>query len=141
MEERRSGTIKISDVSYGALRAFVDYLYTAEALLDDQMACGLLVLAEKYQVIHLKAYCEQYLMSTLNWENAVTNYAFAQQHNANQLMDASLALITDNMGKISKHDEYEDLVESNPRIVVEICEAYLSKQVNTAASKSSFKNN
>ncbi|XP_054798059.1 BTB/POZ domain-containing protein At4g08455 [Prosopis cineraria] len=139
MEERRSGTIKISDVSYNALRAFVDYLYTAEACLDDQMACELLVLAEKYQVKHLKAYCEKYLMARLNWEKAVANYAFAHRHNAKQLLDASLGLITDNMDKLSKREEYEDLVESNPRIVVEIYEAYLSKQVNTAASKKSFK--
>ncbi|TYI92760.1 hypothetical protein E1A91_D02G093800v1 [Gossypium mustelinum] len=43
MEESRSGTIKISEVSYDALRAFVNYLYTAEAWLDEQRAC------EKYQ--------------------------------------------------------------------------------------------
>ncbi|KAK4276696.1 hypothetical protein QN277_014815 [Acacia crassicarpa] len=141
MEERRSGTIKISGVSYDALRAFVDYLYTAEACLDDQMACDLLVLAEKYQVKHLKACCEKYLMARLNWEKAVANYAFAHQYNAKQLHDAALALITDNMDRLSKHEEYEDLVESNPRIVVEIYEAYVSKQVNTAASKKSSNKN
>lgn len=137
MEERRSGTIKISDVSYDALRAFVNYLYTAEASLNDQMACDLLVLAEKYQVKHLKACCERFLIARLNWDKAVANYVFAYQHNAKQLLDAALALITDNMDKLSEHEEYVDLVESNPRIVVEIYEAYLKKQVNTAACKDS----
>ncbi|KHG29006.1 hypothetical protein F383_35845 [Gossypium arboreum] len=56
MEESKSGTIKISDVSYDALRAFVNYLYTAESWLDEQMACDLLVLTEKYQVKHLKGF-------------------------------------------------------------------------------------
>ncbi|KAK4490145.1 hypothetical protein RD792_000802 [Penstemon davidsonii] len=135
MEESLSGTIKISDVSYDALRSFVNYLYTAEACLDEHMACDLLVLAEKYQVKHLKTYCEKYLMSRLNWENSLPFYAFAHQHGAKSLLDAALSLIMDNMDKLSKREEYMELVEKDPRVVVEIYEAYLSKQVNTAASK------
>ncbi|KAF7829790.1 BTB/POZ domain-containing protein [Senna tora] len=136
MEERRSGTIKISDVTYDALRAFVNYLYTAEACLDEQMAYDLLVLAEKYEVKHLKTHCEKYLMARLNWDKAIASYAFAHQHNATKLQDAALTLITDNMDKLFKHEEYNELVENNPRIVVDIYEAYLSKQINTAACKS-----
>ncbi|CAI9763994.1 unnamed protein product [Fraxinus pennsylvanica] len=135
MEESISGTIKVSDASYDALRAFVSYLYTAEACLDEHMACDLLVLAEKYQVTHLKAHCEKFLMSKLNWENSLPYYAFAHQHIAKCLLDASLSLIMDNMDKLSKREEYMELVEKDPRVVVEIYEAYLSKQVNTAASK------
>ncbi|KAL0351540.1 UNVERIFIED_CONTAM: BTB/POZ domain-containing protein [Sesamum calycinum] len=135
MEESLTGTIKIGDVSYDALRAFVNYLYTAEACLDEHMACDLLVLAEKYQVKHLKTYCEKYLMSRLNWENSLPYYAFAHQHGAKSLLDAALSLIMDNMEKLSKREEYMELVEKDPRVVVEIYEAYLSKQVNTAASK------
>lgn len=137
MEESRSGTIKISDVSYDALRSFVNYLYTAEACLDEQMACDLLVLAEKYEVKHLKAYCEKFLVSKLNWDNSVMSYAFAHQHNAKHMLEAALSLITDNMDKLTKREEYMELVEKDPRLVVEIYEAYLSKQVNTAAHKDS----
>ncbi|KAJ6405390.1 hypothetical protein OIU84_013361 [Salix udensis] len=137
MEESRSGTIKISDVSYDALRSFVNYMYTAEACLDEQMACDLLVLAEKYQVKHLKAYCEKFLVSKLNWDNSVVSYAFAHQHNAKHMLETALSLITDNMDKLTKREEYIELVEKDPRLVVEIYEAYLSKQVNTAAHKDS----
>ncbi|WCJ43483.1 BTB/POZ domain-containing protein [Euphorbia peplus] len=135
MEESRSGTIKISDVSYDALRAFVNYLYTAEACLDEQMACDLLVLAEKYQVKHLKSHCEKFLVSKLNWDNSVPSYAFAHQHNAKHVVEAALSLITDNMDKLTKREEYIELVERDPRLVVEIYEAYLSRQVNTAAQR------
>ncbi|KAJ4823827.1 hypothetical protein Tsubulata_035533 [Turnera subulata] len=137
MEESRSGTIKITDVSYDALRAFVNYLYTAEACLDEQMAYDLLVLAEKYQVKHLKAHCEKFLVSKLNWDNSIMSYAFAHQHNAKHVLEASLSLITDNMDKLTKKEEYMELVEKDPRLVVEIYEAYLSRQVNTAAPKDS----
>ncbi|KAK9993755.1 hypothetical protein SO802_023458 [Lithocarpus litseifolius] len=138
MEESRSGTIKIGDVSYDALRAFVNYMYTAEACLDEQMAYDLLVLAEKYQVKHLKAYCEKFLVSKLNWENSILSYAIAHQHNAKLMLDAALSVITDNMDKLTKREEYAELVEKDPRLIVEIYEAYLSKQVNTAAHKDSL---
>ncbi|XP_073024065.1 BTB/POZ domain-containing protein At4g08455 isoform X2 [Primulina eburnea] len=135
MEESLSGTIKISDVSYDALRAFVSYLYTADANLDEHMACELLALAEKYEVKHLKTYCEKYLMSKLNRENSLAYYAFAHQLCAKSLLDAALSLIMDNMDKLTKQEEYMELVEKDPRVVVEIYEAYLSKQVNTAATE------
>ncbi|KAK6131487.1 hypothetical protein DH2020_034773 [Rehmannia glutinosa] len=135
MESHSVTTITISDVSYDALRAFVNYLYTAEACLDDHMACDLLVLAEKYQVQHLKTYCENYLMSKLNWENSLPYYVFFRHHGAKSLLDAALSLIMDNMEKLSKREEYMELVEKDPRLVIEIYEAYVSKQVNTSTSK------
>lgn len=121
MEESLSGTIKIRDVSYEALRAFVRFLYTAEAYLDEDMACDLLVLAEKYQVEHLKTYCEKYLMSKLNWENSLSYYAFSQRHGANALLDAALSLIIENMHKLSKREEYKELIEKDVQVMVKIC--------------------
>ncbi|KAI4389749.1 hypothetical protein MLD38_001941 [Melastoma candidum] len=135
MEESRSGIIRISEASTEALNVFVSYLYAAEASLNEQMACELLVLAEKYQVKHLKSYCEKFLISKLNWDNSVVNYSFAHQHNAKLLVDAALSLITNNMDKLTKQVEYRQLMEKDARLVVDIYEAYLSKQVNTAAPK------
>ncbi|KAG6621542.1 hypothetical protein CIPAW_15G030200 [Carya illinoinensis] len=123
MEESCTSTIKIGDVSYNALRAFVNYLYTIEACLDEQMACDLLVLAEKYQVKQLKAYCEKFLVSKLNWDNSIMSYAFAHQ----VMLDSALSLITDNMDKLTTKAEYVELLEKDPRLVVEIYKAYLSK--------------
>ncbi|PPD96539.1 hypothetical protein GOBAR_DD06424 [Gossypium barbadense] len=118
-EESRSGTIKISEVSYNALRAFVNYLYTAEAWLDEQRACDL-VLAEKYQVKYLKGFYKKFLVSKLNWDNSLMTYVFAHQHSAKLL---------------TKKEEYMELVKKDPRLVMEIYEAYLSKQVNTTFLK------
>ncbi|MBA0681768.1 hypothetical protein Goari_023547 [Gossypium aridum] len=134
MEESRSGTIKISEVSYDALLAFVNYLHTAEAWLDEQRACEL-VLAKKYQVKHLKGFYKKFLVSKLNWDNSLMTYVFAHQHGAKLVLDATLCLITDNMDKLTKKEKYMELVEKDHRFVMEIYEAYLSKQVNTAVLK------
>ncbi|XP_021825411.1 BTB/POZ domain-containing protein At4g08455-like [Prunus avium] len=138
MEESLSGTIKIRDVSYGTLRAFVDYLYTAEVVcLDQQLACDLLVMAEKYQVHHLKDLCQKFLVANLNWENSFLTYTFVHQHNAKKIIDAALTLIIviDNMDKLTAREEYAELKEKDPQLVFEIYEAYLSKQVNKAAAQ------
>ncbi|KAK3428236.1 hypothetical protein EUGRSUZ_E00994 [Eucalyptus grandis] len=129
MEESRSGTININDASYDALRAFVHCL-SVEALLDEQMAYELLVLAEKYQVEHLKAYCEMILISKLNWDNSIINYSFAHQHNAKHLLEAALSLIMVNMDKLGKHPKYSELGEKDAGLVMDIYEAFFGKLFN-----------
>eukprot|EP01018_Ginkgo_biloba_P019064 Gb_20271 [translate_table: standard] len=135
MQESRSRTIKITDFSYEVLRSFVHYLYTAEACPDEQMVYDLLVLAEKYQVKHLKTVCEKFITSKVNSDNAIMSFAFAHQHNAKHLREAALSLIIEHMHTLTTREEYHDLVDKDPRLVVEIYEAYLGKQVNTAAKE------
>ncbi|KAM3296769.1 hypothetical protein ACQJBY_038889 [Aegilops geniculata] len=137
MEESRSGVIKMYDVSYDVLRAFVHYMYTGEALLDEQMACDLLVLAEKYEVKHLKTYCEKFITSKVNNDNAIVHYAFAHRHGAKQLLEASMSALMDSMPTLAEREEYKELVERDPRILVEIYETYVSRQDNTAAERDS----
>ena len=126
MDESKTGIIKITDASNDAVRALVNYMYTAEALLDENMGCALLVLAEKYMVKHLKEYCEKFLSSQLYWENSLKSYAFAHQHNAKQLLQSALAVILENMDKLTQREEYKELVENDPRLLVGIYEAHLS---------------
>ncbi|KAJ4749074.1 BTB/POZ domain-containing protein [Rhynchospora pubera] len=137
MEESRSGVIKIPDASTKVLRSFIDYLYTAETTLDEDIAPELLILAEKYQVNHLKVFCERYMTSKVNHENAIACYAFAHRHNAKQLLDAALSLIIENMATLREREEYKELVERDPRLVVELYEAYLCRQANLASTKDS----
>ncbi|KAK7301986.1 hypothetical protein RJT34_12863 [Clitoria ternatea] len=132
MSESQSGMIKIADVSCETLRAFVNYLYTAEACLNDQMAGSLLALGEKYQVKHLKTYCERFLISKLNWDKSLELFDFACKYNCKQLRNESLAVIMNNMTSFTKNDYYDDLVESNPMLIVEIYETYVRNQINTA---------
>ncbi|XP_008219566.1 PREDICTED: BTB/POZ domain-containing protein At4g08455-like isoform X2 [Prunus mume] len=104
MEESLSGTIKIGEVSYRTLGAFVNFLYTAEVCLDQQLAYDLFVMAEKYQVQRLKDYCQKFL-----------------------IIDAALTVITDNMDKLTSRKEYTKLKEKDPQLVFEIYEAFLSR--------------
>ncbi|KAF3976396.1 hypothetical protein CMV_000416 [Castanea mollissima] len=108
-----------------------------KAMLENEMEESRSGTIKIGDVKHLKAYCEKFLVSKLNWENSMLSYAVAHQHNAKLMLDAALSVITDNMDKLTKREEYAELVEKDPRLIVEIYEAYLSKQVNTAAHKDS----
>ncbi|KAK7301985.1 hypothetical protein RJT34_12862 [Clitoria ternatea] len=124
MLESRTGTIKIMDVSCEVLRAFVNFLYTAEACLNDQMACSLLALGEKYQVKHLKAYCQKFLISKLNWDKSLELFTFASKYNCKQLRGASMEVIMSNMPNFTKNDYYEVMAENDYMLIVEIYEKY-----------------
>ncbi|MED6119841.1 hypothetical protein PIB30_015360 [Stylosanthes scabra] len=134
MEESQSGTINIADVKWDTLREFVNYLYTAEATLDEQKAHELLKLGEKYQVNHLKEHCEKYLISTLKLDNnAMVNYPFACSYNAKELRRACLEELTANMEMLKKNEMYPEMVQNYPELVVDIYEYYLSKQPDILA--------
>ena len=130
MEESRTNTIKITDFSYEVLKLFIHYLYTAEIYPEslDDSAFDLLALAEKYHVNQLKSMCERYMISKVNSGNALFNFEYASLHGAKTLKEAALSTIMENIKELSSKSEYKDLVSRDPKLVVEIYEAYLRKQ-------------
>lgn len=140
MKECLSGMAKIHDTSYDVLKHFIHFLYTAEVevLLDEQLARDLLVLAEKYQVEYLKAFCEKFIISKVNDDNALEYYAFADQHNAKQLLEVTLSLIMDNMATLAEREGYKVLVKEDPELLIKIYEAFVTRQFNTIAYDSTL---
>ncbi|ONI23385.1 hypothetical protein PRUPE_2G186000 [Prunus persica] len=106
--------------------AFVNYLYTAEICLDQQSARTLLVLAEKYQVHHLRDLCQKFLVSNLNCYNSLATYTLGHHHNDKQIIDAALTFITNNIEKLASSDEYAELKKSHPQLVIEIYERHFA---------------
>ncbi|KAK7281107.1 hypothetical protein RIF29_08808 [Crotalaria pallida] len=130
IEDSQNVTLHV-DISYDSLRAFVNYLYTAEACLDDHMAFDLFVAAEKYQVNPLKEYCEKFLIAGLNQENAIANYTFAQEHDAKQLLDSVKVCIAANKYKFIRSEAYANLKRTNLPLVLEILEASITNEINS----------
>ncbi|KAL5714227.1 hypothetical protein ACHQM5_016217 [Ranunculus cassubicifolius] len=129
MEEKKTGVVKMTDASRKVLESFVHYLYTAEAPLDldENMACELLVLADKYQVNRLKCYCEDFLASKLTKESALSSYVFSHHNNAKRLKVASVALIIQDIKELAKSEEYHQLSQTDPGALLAIYEAHVAK--------------
>ncbi|XP_039170655.1 BTB/POZ domain-containing protein At4g08455-like [Eucalyptus grandis] len=137
MQESQKGVVNISNTSPDVLQAFVKFLYTAEVCLDEQNAWELLPLADKYQVMSLKAHCENFLVSKLNWENSIGSYSFAHQHNAKILLQAALSIIVENRNDYRVHPKYLAIVEEEPKLAIEIYEACFDRMGMRAAIKDS----
>ncbi|KAJ4814640.1 BTB/POZ domain-containing protein [Rhynchospora pubera] len=136
MEESRTGVIKIPDATPKVLESFVSYLYTAETTLDEDIARDLLILADKYQVDHLKEFCERYMTSNVTYDNAIVSYAFAHLHNAKLLQDVARSLIIENidMGTLMEREDYKELSEQDPHLIVKLYEAYYTNLARTKDS-------
>ncbi|CAL2241984.1 unnamed protein product [Prunus armeniaca] len=80
------------------------------------------LVAEKYQLHHLKDLCQKFLVSNLNWDNSLATYTFGHDHNDKQIIDAALMLITNNIEKLASSDEYADIKRSHPQLVIKIYE-------------------
>ncbi|MCO5594542.1 hypothetical protein L7F22_048574 [Adiantum nelumboides] len=130
MEESRTNIIKITDFTYDVLRLFIHYLYSAEIYPEslEDSAVDLLALAEKYNVKQLKLLCERYMISKLNCGNAISNFEYASLHGAKSLKQAALSTILENMQDLVGKTDYQDLVNRDAKLVVEIFESYLAKQ-------------
>ncbi|CAB4270218.1 unnamed protein product [Prunus armeniaca] len=106
--------------------AFINYLYTGEICLDQELARKLLVVAEKYQVHHLQDLCQKFLVSNLNWDNSLATYTFGHDHNDKQIIDAALMVITNNIEKLASSREYAELKRSHPQLIIEIYERHFA---------------
>lgn len=130
MEESRTNTIKITDFPYEILRLFVHYLYTAEIYIEslDDCVVDLLALAEKYNVKQLKSVCERHMVSKLNSGNALSHFEYASLHGAKTLKQAALSTITENIQDFVGKTEYQELVNRDAKLVVEIFEHFLERK-------------
>lgn len=67
--ESKTGTVIIEEASYEAVKLFVQYLYKGKESLADQLdhelARKLFLLADRYQVMHLKDYFEEFIVSDM----------------------------------------------------------------------------
>ncbi|CAA7057727.1 unnamed protein product [Microthlaspi erraticum] len=94
-----------------------------------------MLMSDRYQVNYLKTQYEE-LVTKLTPEKSLMAYDFAHQHKAKHLFGAALSRITENMEEIIKSAGYMELVNKDPSLVVEIYEAYMSKQQNSGAGES-----
>ncbi len=102
--ENQTGMVYIRDMSPRCLEEFLHYIYLNRLNPDVKSVEdieGLLIAAEKYNVIDLKTRCEQELSTLLNDSNVGRIGVIANMHNAAHLRDYVVNYVTNN---------YQDLV-------------------------------
>lgn len=94
--ENKDSRIRIDDFDYEVVRAMVQFLYTKKIERIDALASELILIADKYDIQHLKRFCEAYLVGQINFENALKLLALSQHCGCNMLESKCVHFIARN---------------------------------------------
>jgi len=110
MAESRQKIIKIPDCEYRVFQEFMRFLYCDEVRLDIDLACKLLIFAEKHLKDDLRDKCIGFLTDNVSLTNVYTLFDFARQHDISHLQTwcLNLFLTKIDMSNVSRLMNYLD---------------------------------
>lgn len=121
MKESRRGEIFISNISYEAFYALLEYLYTGQLSASPSEYLHVLQAADLYQLGHLKRMCERKLERFIDVINAVYMLQTADKFKAIWLKRFCLEFIAKNMSGVQNSEAYQML---EPELHAEIMKSY-----------------
>lgn len=120
-KEAQDGVIEISDIDHDVLTEMLRYMYTDEIPKIKEMACKLLIAANKYDLQGLANDCEDYLIKNLTVENFVEALVIADSLELHQLKSAAIHFVTENRkNNIFASEEWKCLEKDHLELVLEI---------------------
>lgn len=122
-------TVTLSEIKQDEVEALVEFMYSDGSLLSvkEQHVRSLYIVADKYEIMHLRDLCRYELISSLNSSNALDFLELAQIPFDKVLNDAAFNYIKTNITTIANSDEFKLFVANNPNLAVEIMKASLSQ--------------
>lgn len=126
-EEAQTGVIKISDNSVDAVRGLLEFIYSGEVENLDEKAEDMLMIAEKYNLPTLKMMCEENISLNLTSNNVCQILVLAELHLADKLKTACLDFICENSQHVLKSNNWLDLEDSDPKLVIRIMKHVISE--------------
>ena len=130
MKESQDNCITIRDFTPEVVEELVTYLYTGMCSFPDSLEGikeDLLRIANKYELLHLKALSEEALCEALNSENVVDTLVLADMHSADQLKSACLTFIKDRISYVLDSPGWHRLKdnEEHHELYMQLLEAQL----------------
>ncbi|XP_049769897.1 tonsoku-like protein [Schistocerca cancellata] len=123
----RHGTLKsrntpvvVPDMEGPVLRQLLTYMYTLRAPQLPGMAVQLLIAADRYSVLSLKAACEQQLVAQLSVENVVATAMLAGKHSLTCLRQAAIAFIRAHIFEVLGTKGWTDTMHTQPEDLIEV---------------------
>lgn len=109
MKEKTDGKLVITNRSYEAVRAMIDYIYGSEVSNAKDVCTELLEIAEEYNIPKLKTDCELFIASKLNHGNAYESLMHAYKYNAYGLVESALRYICTYRKELVCRDKFSHL--------------------------------
>lgn len=116
LEESKSGRVELTDVSAEVVEEMLNFMYTGKSVLEQQtyydgenrgidqnLAIGLLQVADKYQLDKLKVICEDALADSLTEESVNKILALSCLHRTSSLKHQCIEFINSHTKEFIKH--------------------------------------
>ena len=113
MLESATNSLTLPDIEPDVLKELLTYIYTGECPNIKEHALTLLGQAEKYELSHLKALCEERLSYDLQISNVAKILVLADTFKAEQLKRNALLFINEHGHEVQSTDGWEDVNKSN----------------------------
>lgn len=120
MKEKHENVVEIEDIDDKVFEEALQFMYTGKVDEIKKFANDLLVLADKYDIVGLKAMCERTLCKSLNSKNALECLNLADLHGAKKLRAESINFVVSNAKQIAQESGFELL---RPNLLCEVTSA------------------
>lgn len=126
-EESTSGKIKMADFGAGAVRGLLHYLTRGCVTEKMQQECGreLFRLADKYELLDLKAHMAHHLGSTITEENVYEMARLADMHSSDELKKYCGRFLIERADTTIASPEWAKLKKDNASLAIALLEAGL----------------
>ena len=109
MLESYSSVITIPETKASIFKAFLEYVYLGQTVLNEEMALNLMDLSERYIIGDLKAFCANCLHNYLSVDNCVRIFESACLYDAPSLKQKTLFFFQINCKRILEKHNLQDL--------------------------------
>ena len=119
MAENRANKVTLKEIDSDVVREMLHFIYngaTNKNVLEEK-SMELLAAAERFMMDDLKIICEDYLCANLEINNAIEYLVLGDYHQAHKLSRMAVNVIAQNLGKVVRTEEYQDLVKHHPLLV------------------------
>ena len=113
MLESANKVVILPDINSDVLEELLTYIYSGECPRIEELAESLIYHAEKYELDHLKALCEEQLSYDLQVDNAARILLLADACKAEQLKRNALLYVNEHGDEVEHTKEWEDIQKSN----------------------------
>lgn len=110
MKEAKEGIVQLEMFNESVITAALEFIYTGGVRISSQeIAEGLIVMADYLFLPNLKPPAEEVIMRKLNASNCISNRYFAEQYQCNELVSKIKNFVFENFLDVAKTEEFLSL--------------------------------
>lgn len=120
--ENLSNQIDIEDIKPEVFKEILRYIYTTRVKQIQDIACELLVAADKYLLVTLKTKCEKALLQTICTTNCAELLWLSDRYSLNSLKAKALDFFHQHPSKVLATDSWKTMKKDHPSFCCDILE-------------------